>query len=176
MNNVDLFLVTKDLTQWCLGSFISIEIVLYIFLYAHTWTCNEYIHLCTHLILKVPDHMVEVSSVSQWGKVGNWKSEKSMFLAGGPWGKERRTSTVQSSWGWSVVTILLGVQNCKDTLEIWILMCVLLIYKSWLSVIKYWEESKTSLLCGQIWPLGPYFITFDIDLLIKFSNKDNNGL
>lgn len=40
--------------------------------------------------------MVEISSVSQWGKVGNWKSEKSMFLAGGPWGKERRTSTVQS--------------------------------------------------------------------------------
>lgn len=65
----------------------SIEILLYIFLYAHTWACNEYIHPYTHLILKASDQMVEVSSLSQWGKVGNWKSKKSMFLAGGPCGE-----------------------------------------------------------------------------------------
>lgn len=68
-------------------SFISIEILLYIFLYAHTWAYNEYIHLYTRLTLKVSDHMVEVSSLSQWGKVGNWKSEKSMVLAGVPCGE-----------------------------------------------------------------------------------------
>ena len=91
-------------------------------------------------------------------------------------GKRGELLLSSPSWGWNVVTILLGVQNCKDTLEIWILTCVLLIYKSWLNVIKHWEASKTSLLCGQIWLLGPYSMTFHIDLSIKFSNIDNKGL
>ena len=168
MNNVDLFLAVKTLHNG------ACEFYFY-------WNFVVYLPICTHMSIQwiySPIHTFNFKSFRSHGRgqfaisVGQGREleewEKHGPGWGALWGKRGEIPLSSPSWGWNVVTILLGVQNCKDTLEIWIPMCVLLIYKSWLSVIKYWEASKTSLLCGQIWPLGLYFITFDIDSLIIF--------
>lgn len=143
--------------------------------------------------LQVLNHMVYINPLSHWGQAVNgnreagwvWVSGRAQYGAGrirgvGKWsswmgGARSYSTAVQLRMSWILTwTELSDTQNCKHTTEIWIFACVLPNFKSWLNEIKYWQESKIC-LCKQIWCVSPHFMTFGIERLITFSNKDKHG-